>query len=180
MLDAKRRRAVRLAAAVTGAVTLVMAPNPAARGQSDDHSVATALVQQVERDDAHRIAAAGPLAHAKDALERAMRLRNAGDEAHAKAADGLAREWAEMARDVALAVDAEAKAGELRRKAVDAQAQLDRTRALVEEGITHVGRLRAELESAERTTGTSRTAVEVHDGDAKKPKQATPSDGARP
>jgi hypothetical protein len=106
---------------------------------------------------------------AKNALERATRLRVAGDEAHAKAADGLALEWAETARDVVRAVDAEAAAAGLRQKALDAQAQLERSRALVEEAIASIGRLQAELDQvsahASPAGQAGRTAVEVHDGE---------------
>jgi hypothetical protein len=81
----------------------------------------------------------------------------------------LAREWAETARDVGRAVDAEARAVERRRSAVESQAQLERTRALVEEGIAHVGRLRSELDKVQTSGKGPRTAVEVHDGQRAKP-----------
>jgi hypothetical protein len=141
----------------------------AASGQAqgaDDHSTAAALAQKLELDPVHGPITAAAVARAKEALERAARLRGAGDEAHAKAADGLAREWAETARDLARAADAEASASDLRRKAVDAQARLIRARALVEEGIARVGRLRAQLDEAGRAAPKDRTAVEVHDGNA--------------
>jgi hypothetical protein len=140
----------------------------AASGQAqggDDHSIAAALAEKLELDAAHGPITAAAVAHAKEALERATRLRGAGDEGHAKAADGLAREWAETARDLARAADAEASASDLRRKAVDAQARLVRARALVEEGIARVGRLRAQLAEAGRAAPKDRTAVETHDGD---------------
>ena len=60
-------------------------------------------------------------------------LRAAYDETRACAADGAALEWAETARDVVRAVDAEAKSAETRGKALEAQAQVTRTRALVDE-----------------------------------------------
>ena len=117
---------------------------------SDDHAVASALVLKLEQDASQASVIATSVAGAKQALERATKLRGAGDEGHAKTSDGLAREWAETARDLARAADAEAKASELRRKAVDAQAKVERSRALVEEGIARAGRLRAELEAASR------------------------------
>jgi hypothetical protein len=132
---------------------------------ADEHGAAVALVAQLEHDTAHAAVTAEAVGHAKDALERATRLRTAGDEAHAKAADGLALEWAQVARDLAKAADAEASAADLRRKAVEAQAQLERARAQVEEGIAHVGRLRAELTEAEKAPKIERTAVEMHEGD---------------
>jgi hypothetical protein len=153
--------------AATTAIAVALSGTPARAQSADDHATAQAMVKQLEADAAHRAVAAEPLEHARAALERATRLRSSGDETHAKAADGLAREWAEDARDVARAAEAEAAAADVRRKAVDAQAQLDRTRALVEEAIARVGRLKAELEQAERTAATGgtakgRKAVEVH------------------
>lgn len=135
---------------------------------ADDHADAAALVAQLEQDGAHRAATADAVARAKDALERAQRMRAAGDEAHAKAADGLALEWAQAGRDVAKAVDAEQSAAELRRKALEAQAQLERARALVEEALASVGRLQAELDHEQATPHEPRVAVETHDGDPAK------------
>jgi hypothetical protein len=135
---------------VVAAVCALAGP-PSAIGQgNDDHTTASALVLNLERDVGRAPVLGAALGHAKDALERAARLRSAGDEAHAKTADGLAREWAETARDLFRAVDAERQAAEIRRKAVDAQAQLERSRALVEEAIARAGRLRSELEAATR------------------------------
>ena len=102
------------------------------------------------------------LGHAAEATEQATRFRAAGDEGHAKAADGLAREWSETARDLALAAAAEKLADERKRLSMKAQAQLERTRALVEEGIARLGRLRAELEGG---PSRSTVAVESHDGE---------------
>jgi hypothetical protein len=100
------------------------------------------------------------LARAQEATEQATRFRAAGDEAHAKAADGLAREWAETARDLTLAAAAEKLAEERKRQSMEAQAQLERTRALVEEGIARLGRIRAEIGASTAKV----TAVESHDG----------------
>jgi hypothetical protein len=101
------------------------------------------------------------LQRAAEATEQATRFRAAGDESHAKAADGLAREWSETARDLALAAAAEKLADERKRQSMKAQEQLERTRALVEEGIARLGRLRAELEGG---PSRSTVAVESHDG----------------
>jgi hypothetical protein len=150
---------------------------------ADDHADAMGLVAQLGQDAAHRGVTADAVAKAKDALERAQRMRAAGDEAHAKAADGLALEWAQAGRDLAKAADAEQSAAELRRKAVDAQAQLERSRALVEEALASVGRLQAELEHEKATPHEPRVAVETHDGEpAKKDekKEAPQKKGAPP
>jgi hypothetical protein len=151
---------------LAAAIVLASAVSGHAQG-GDDRAVATATVQDLQHDPAHASIAAAPIASAKDALERATRMRGAGDEAHAKAAEGLAREWADMARDLVLAADAEKAAWDAQRKARDAQAQLERARALVEEGIARVGRMRSELDEASHAT-PERKAVEVH-GSAPRP-----------
>ena len=102
---------------------------------------------------------------AKAALDRAGSLRAGGDETHALAADGLANEWTQTARDLRAAVEAEQAAAEVRKKAVDAEQQLERSRALVEAALASVGRLQAELAQAEGKPAEPRTAVEVHDGE---------------
>jgi hypothetical protein len=167
------------------AAGLLMA-GPATAQTAGDHAAAEALVQQLEHDATHAVVTADAVTAAKGALERATRLRAAGDEAHAKAADGLALEWAQTGRDLAKAADAEATAAELRHKAVDAQALLERTRAQVEEGIAHVGRLRTQLQEAEKAGKVDRAAVEVHEGDPPPPrkkgagKRGAAQDGKKP
>ncbi len=116
------------------------------------------------------------VARATEALEQATRFRAAGDEAHAKAAEGLAREWAETARDLALAASAERQAEDRKRQAMEAQAQLERTRALVEDGIARLGRLHAELDAPAKAA----TAVEVHEGQAKPPLAHAPASASLP
>ncbi|MGD0678911.1 MAG: hypothetical protein ABSC94_26195 [Polyangiaceae bacterium] len=133
-------------------------------GPQDTHGVALALVLQLEQDTSHRGVVSEPLTRAREAIERATRLRFTGDEKHAALADGLATEWAETARDLIRAVEAEGRAAEQRRKAMDTQARLERLRALVEEGIARVGRLNAEIAKAERDGKPEHVAVEVHDG----------------
>jgi hypothetical protein len=161
------RLALGLALGLAGAVTLAESP---ARAQGDDRSAAEALAQPLERAAPSPVTAEA-LTRTREALEQATRFRAAGDEAHAKAADGLAREWAETARDLALAAAAEKQADDRKRQAMQAQAQLERTRALVEDGIARLGRIHAELETA---PGKATTAVEVHDG---QPKPATAAKG---
>ena len=154
---------------------------PLARAQGDDRAVAEALVAQLAPSAADAVrgpVTAEALTRAKEALERGTRLRRSGDEAHAKTADGRAREWAETARDLGRAAEAESTAADLRRRAMTEQAQVERARALLEEGVARVGRLRAQIEEARRAGG-GRRAVEAHEGeptadaaDGKKPKGA--------
>ncbi|HEX4446669.1 MAG TPA: hypothetical protein VH044_08035, partial [Polyangiaceae bacterium] len=140
------------------------------RAQSDDRATAEALLAQASASPV----TADAVDRAKAALEQATRLRAAGDEAHAKAADGLAREWAETARDAALAVAAETLADDSKRQLMQSLAQLQRTRALVEESIARLGRLRAALDAA---PGASAHAVEVHAGDHTQAPAKTPTAG---
>lgn len=149
-------------------------------GPGDDRAAAEALVAPLDKVDKAEPApvTAEAVARTREALEQATRFRAAGDEAHAKAADGLAREWAETARDLALAAAAEKQAEDRKRQAIQAQAQLERTRALVEDGIARLGRIRAELDAA---PAKAVTAVEVHDGQPRPPTAAKgPAGGGRP
>jgi hypothetical protein len=132
--------------------------DPTASPKSDDPAAPSPVTAEAVR----RVA---------EATEQATRFRAAGDEGHAKAADGLAREWSETARDLALAAAAEKLAEERKRLSMKAQAQLERTRALVEEGIARLGRLRAELEGG---PSKSAVAVESHDGQPARATAAKP------
>jgi hypothetical protein len=150
------------------AIAAIGATERPARADGDDRSAAEAIVKPMA--SAPSPVTAEAMARTNEALEQATRFRAAGDEAHAKAADGLAREWAETARDLASAAAAEKLAEDRKRQQMQAQAQLERTRALVEEGLARLGRIRAEL--AAKPAGGP-VAVEVHDGEPKPgPKQA--------
>ncbi len=159
MLRATRLTYASVLAMAFAAVLLLSTP-PAAQAQGDDRTAAQAQVTALEHDSAHPSVLAEPLARAKDAIEQAARLRAVGDEAHARAADGLAREWAETGRDLARASDAEQQAADLRKKALESQARLSRTRTLVEEAIARVGRLSAEIAQANRAGNEPKTARE--------------------
>jgi hypothetical protein len=121
------------------------------QARGDDRAATESMLQEAEREPARKAATADVVRRAREAIERATRLRSAGDETHAKLADGLAKELAETARDLGRTVDAERQAADARRGALDAGAQAERERALLEEGIAQNGRLRAELAEAERT-----------------------------
>jgi hypothetical protein len=156
---------------VTSVLTGLLVPGNA---RADDGAAARGLVLELAADTVHATLIAEPLGRAREALERATRLRESGDEARAKAADGLALEWAETARDLTHAADAERTAADRRREAMAKLAQVERARALVEADLAHVGRLRKEIEDAAgagrpRGAEADRTAVEVHDGQEPKP-----------
>jgi hypothetical protein len=120
---------------------------------------------------------------ARDALERATRMRNAGDETHALLADGLALELAETARDRARTTAVETKAREAEVATVDAQARVERERALLEEAIARSGRLKAELALLTKKTGPTRTREHTSMAAAAdvvaKPKGAKPTKGEK-
>jgi len=127
----------------------------AGAARADDRSEAQTILTALEpasADDAVK--------QTKDALERALRMRNAGDLPHALVAEGLAREWAELARDRARteAREKEARASQL--AAIEATAHVERERALLEEAITRSGRLRAEL--AELTARDAKAKTKDH------------------
>ena len=131
---------------------------------SEQRTVA-AMLDGLEREPAQKAVTVDMVKRARDAMDRAAKLRSAGDETHARQADLLARAWAEAAEDLARAADAEAKSAAARRGALDAGAQADRERALLEEGIARNGRLRALLEQVAKEKGEapSRTSASAAD-----------------
>lgn len=94
-----------------------------------------------------------PLDEAKKALERAQGARRAGDVPHAELLEGLAREWAETAKDLIRAAAIEADAGALEISAAQAGLRAERARALLEEAISRRGRAEAELEKLSASAG---------------------------
>ncbi len=185
-LGGKRLAIVLGAGSLLGALGLLGASVAAAAGP-DDRAATETVLREVEASPKKDVAAE-MIARSKAALDRAARLRAAGDEPHARLADGLAKTWADAARDVLRAVDVEARAEAARRGATDAGVVAERERALLEEGIAQSGRLRAQLESAERESKeqparTSKVAnSDVADGGAPRaPKApAAPGPGAPP
>ena len=139
----------------------------------DDRSTAEATLREVEGSPRREVGAE-MITRAKVALDRSTKLRAAGDEAHAKMADALARTWAEAARDVVRAAETEEKAATLRRNATDAGAIADRERALLEEGIAQSGRLRAQLESLDRESKEQPARTSAQGADAGAAKKAPP------
>ena len=124
---------------------------------TDERSAAEATLRVVEVSP--RKAVVDELAaKAHAALDRGAKLRQSGDEGHAKLADGLALTWAEAARDVLRAVDTEDRAAAVRQNAADAGAAAERERALLEEGIGQTGRLKAQLATVTKETTAPRTS----------------------
>jgi hypothetical protein len=172
-----------LVVALTVALGVGVASSLRAAGP-DDASSTEAVLREVEASPKKDVTAE-MIARSRAALDRAKKLRAAGDEPHARLADGLAKTWAEAARDVLRAVDVEERAQAARRSATDAGVLAERERALLDEGIAQAGRLKAQLdtlerESKEQPARTSAAANSDTDGGAPKPKAPkTPPAGAR-
>jgi hypothetical protein len=145
----------------------------------DDRAATEALLIEVEAAPRKDVAAE-MVARSRAALVRAATLRASGDEPHARLADGLAKSWAEAARDVLRAVDMEERAQAARRGATDAGVVAERERALLEEGIAQSGRLRAQLESVERDAREQPARTSVAAQSAAKPKLPAPRTPAPP
>ncbi len=123
----------------------------AAFAANDDRAETEAMLRAVESSPRKDVAAEF-LSRSRAALARGAQLRSAGDESHARIADGVARTWAEASRDLLKAVAIEQQAHTARSAASDAGTVAERERALLEEGIAQSGRLRAQLEQVERDT----------------------------
>ena len=108
---APRTSLVALAALVT-----VLAVGALASAAPDDRTATEDALREVERSPKKDVAAE-MTARSRAALERAAKLRASGDETHARLAEGLAKTWAEAARDVLRAVDIEEKSQATRRAA---------------------------------------------------------------
>lgn len=145
-MQTRRERLVRVGAvgALLGAVLVGVAWS--AEAAETDRATSLAVLTQV---DAHpkKNLVTEMTSHARAALGRADRLRASGDENHARLAEGLARTWAEAARDVLKAAELEERAAVARQAAVDAGVIADRERALLEEASAQSGRLKAQLEA---------------------------------
>jgi len=121
----------------------------AASGQSD-RARAESLIAELEGNAANKALTADVVRRARQYLDQGQKMRAEGDDTHAKLADSVAREWAEVGRDLVRTVELEKRAIEARRTADDAGAEVERERALLDEGIAQNGRLRAQVEAAER------------------------------
>jgi hypothetical protein len=86
-----------------------------------------------------------PLAEARNALARADNAAAGGDTAGARLLEGLAREWAELAQDVARAEQATSDAGALQLAAADAAQRVHRARAMLDELAGRKARATGEL-----------------------------------
>lgn len=111
----------------------------------DDRSVANEIISQQTAGSSAPVASRA-LAEARRALQRADHARSAGDTANARHLEGLAREWAEMARDVARATNAEQRADRNQRAAASASLQVRKTHAMIETLVARRARAQGELQ----------------------------------
>ncbi len=120
---------------------------------ADDRATVEQGIAEIEKDPHEKELCADPLEKAKAAQERAKRMRVAGDEPHAKLADGLALEWLHVAQELARADALETHAHDARSLASDAGAHVERERATLEQQLAENGRLQAELAKLESKDG---------------------------
>lgn len=161
MKNRRRPLAVLMVVAALGVGTVVSA---AAVAADDDRAATEAILRDVEAAPGKSLASE-MIARTKDAQARAQKLRAGGDEPRARLADGLARTWAESARDLLKAAEAEQKAELARMAANDAGREADRERALLEEAIAQSGRLRAQLEQGRTMNQPAKTSAAANDAD---------------
>jgi hypothetical protein len=163
-------------AALILAIGAVLAPMAVGQGLSDKAS-AEQILADVARvapnSSAEPAVARTPIEEAKRALDRAVGARRSGDVRHAEMLEGLAREWAETARDVLRAAAVEADAGALQMAAADAGFRAERSRALLEEAIARRGRAEAELEKLSTDAGIFPVQSPTGAGTRSKPPKAT-------
>jgi hypothetical protein len=133
----------------------------------DDRAAAESAIAELEKDPKTKELTADAVSHARTALERAHRMRVGGDEKHARLAEGLALEWAQVGQTLARAADVEVKAKDARQAALDAGARVDRERAMVEQQLAENGRLQAELAKSDDAGAGA--------GSASTPKQPRPA-----
>jgi len=121
--------------------------------QLSDKAIAEQILAAAPSSSADAALLRTPLEEAKKALERALGARRSGDVPHAELLEGLAREWAETAKDLGRANAIEADAGALESAASQAGLRAERARALLEEAIARRGRAEVELERLSADAG---------------------------
>ena len=121
--------------------------------QLSDRAIAVQILAAAGSSSAEAALLRTPIAEAKKALDRAEGARKSGDVPHAELLEGLAREWAETAKDLRRAAATEADAGALETAAYQAGLRAEKARALLEEAIARRGRAEAELEKLSANAG---------------------------
>lgn len=142
----------RVVAVVLGA-GLVALGLLASAGPRDDRASAESALAAFDTEAGALPLVRDPVKRSRDLLERARRMRQAGDDTHARLAEAAAFEWARVAQDLVRTADAEANAQGARSKAMDASSAAERERALLEQQLAQNGRLQAELRQLEADAG---------------------------
>ncbi len=138
-----------LRAAFAIALTAAPAAGVALAASPVDRASTEAALSELERDPATKESVADAAKQARLALDRATRMKAAGDDVHARLAEALAHDWAVVAQEQARATAAEQKAAIAHAAAGDAGAQTHRARAMLEQRLAENGRLTAEVAAAE-------------------------------
>lgn len=143
-----------------------------------DRASTEATLAELEKDPASKDVTADAVKKSRDALERATRMRASGDDTHARLAEGIAHDWAEVGKELARATDLEKKAREAHFAAQDASAQTDRERAMLEQRVAENGRLVTEIAALD--AGAGKTTVAADAGKGTTPAQPVPKkDGGK-
>ncbi len=111
----------------------------------DDRTVTTEILA-AQTASSFAPASSHALDHARKALQRADQARSSGDTENARHLEGLAREWAEMSRDVARATSAESRADQQQRAAASATLSVRKTHAQLETLVARRARAEGELQ----------------------------------
>jgi len=127
-----------------GAQAPSVASAPAASAPADE---ARRVLQAVEADESARELVSRAVNQAHSTLDQAA--HEAAPDRRA-ALEAMALEWAETARDLKRAHDAEQASDRLEQALSGLQTELVRTRASVEQALARVGRARQELSELER------------------------------
>ena len=126
------------------AASAPVASAPAASAPADE---ARRVLQAVEADESARELVSRAVNQAHSTLDQAA--HEAAPDRRA-ALEAMALEWAETARDLKRAHDAEQASDRLEQALSGLQTELVRTRASVEQALARVGRARQELSELER------------------------------
>jgi hypothetical protein len=95
-----------------------------------------------------------PLGHAIEAADRARSARSAGDRPHGTMLDKLAEQWAQAAKSIVRAVEADRRSQIEAKRLTDVTTKVERAQALLTEQQARLGRLQAELKKAEQAVAT--------------------------
>lgn len=128
-------------------VAVLCAPS-FAHAAEGDRSAAEAALAEVKKAGEGAKPAEGSVGRAEAALARATAARNSGDSAMGALLEGLARTYAETARDVLRAAALEAERTKAEARTTELSTDTERKRALIEETAARKQRAAADLAAA--------------------------------